>query len=43
MVEPGLQLRLGSHVLLGLDASLPLGGSLGGDVFGVGLQAQVDL
>jgi hypothetical protein len=43
MVEPGLQVRLGAHVVLGLDASVPLGGSLGGDAFGVGLHAQVDL
>jgi hypothetical protein len=36
VVEPGLHLRVGPHVALGLDASIPVGSTLGGDAFSAG-------
>jgi hypothetical protein len=41
VVEPGLHFRLGQHLALGLDASLPVAGALGGDAFSVGLHGRV--
>jgi hypothetical protein len=41
VVEPGLHLQLGEHAALGLDASIPVAGSLGGDAFGFGLQGRL--
>jgi hypothetical protein len=40
VVEPGLTARLGRHVALGLDASVPLGGNLGGDAWSIGTHAR---
>jgi hypothetical protein len=42
VVEPGLHLRSGRHVALGLDASIPVAGNLGGDAFSVGLYGRFD-
>lgn len=36
VVDPGLHLRLGRHGALGLEASVPVGGTLGGDAWSVG-------
>ena len=41
VVEPGLHAELGKHVALGLDASIPVGGNLGGDAWSIGLQGRV--
>jgi hypothetical protein len=41
VAELGLHFRLGPKVALVLDASLPVGGSLGGDAWGVGTAVRV--
>jgi hypothetical protein len=43
MLEPGLYLRAGHHLTLGLDANLPVGGALGGDVWSIAAQARLAL
>ena len=43
IVEPGLRVRLGEHVVLGLDASAPVGGSLGGDAWSIGMHGRLGL
>jgi hypothetical protein len=43
VVEPGLHARLGQHVALGLDASVPVGGNLGGDAWSIGLHGRLGL
>lgn len=42
-VEPGLQVRLGRHVVLGLEALVPVAGTLGGDAWSVGPFARLGL
>jgi hypothetical protein len=41
VIEPGVYLRLGQHVALGLDASIPVGGALGGEAWSVNVAARV--
>jgi hypothetical protein len=41
--EPGLRFCVGRSVTLGLDGSVAVGGSLGGDAFGMGLGARLGL
>jgi hypothetical protein len=41
LVEPGLHAQLGQHVALALDGNLPVGSSLGGNVWSIGLQTRV--
>jgi hypothetical protein len=41
VVEPGLHLRLGEYVTLGLNAIIPVAGALGGDAFGIGLHGRL--
>jgi hypothetical protein len=41
LVEPGLHAQLGQHVALALDGSVPVGGSLGGNAWSIGLQTRV--
>jgi hypothetical protein len=43
VAEPGFHLRLGEHVALGLDACVPVGGSLGGEAWSIGTQARFGL
>jgi hypothetical protein len=43
LVEPGLHFRVGRHVTLGLDGSVPLGDNLGGKSFGVGVFGSLEL
>jgi hypothetical protein len=40
VVEPGLHFRLGDAVRLGLDGDVPVGGSLGGDAWSLGLRGR---
>jgi hypothetical protein len=40
VVEPALNAQLGRHVALVLDASVPLGGNLGGDAWSIGTHAR---
>ena len=39
-VKPGLYARLGRHVMFGLDASIPVGGNLGGETWSIGTRAR---
>lgn len=39
-LEPSLHAQLGKHVALALDGSIPVGGSLGGDAWSVGLRGK---
>lgn len=41
VLEPGIHFRLGRHVVLGVDAGVPVGGNLGGDAWSVGLVGGV--
>lgn len=41
--EPALHVRLGRHVALGLEATVPVGGSLGGDAWSVGPYGRLGL
>jgi hypothetical protein len=41
LVAPALHAQLGKHVALTLDGSIPVGGSLGGEAWSVGLQGRV--
>jgi hypothetical protein len=41
LVEPGLHAQLGKHVALALDGTLPVGSSLGGNAWSIGLQTRV--
>jgi hypothetical protein len=43
VVELGIHLRLGEHLALGLDASIPVGGRLGGEAWSIGTQARFAL
>jgi hypothetical protein len=43
VLEPGLHLWLGHHVELGLEASIPVGGTLGGDAWSIGVQGRLGL
>lgn len=43
VVEPGLHARLGQHVALGLETTIPVGGSLGGDAWSVGFSGRLGL
>ena len=43
VVEPGLHVQLGEHVTLGLDGSVPVGGSLGGNAWSIGTHARFGL
>lgn len=40
LVEPGLHAQLGKHIALALDGSVPVGGSLGGNAWAIGLQGR---
>ena len=39
-MEPGLHVRLGEPLAPGLDASIPVGGNLGGDAWSVALEGR---
>ncbi|MFZ5892788.1 MAG: hypothetical protein ACOY0T_17140 [Myxococcota bacterium] len=41
VVQPALHFRLGRHVALGLDGSVPVGGTLGGEAWGIGIRTRV--
>lgn len=41
VAEPGLYARIGDHVGLALDASIPVGGALGGGTWSIGLLGSV--
>jgi hypothetical protein len=41
IAESGLHARLVAHITLGLDASIPLGGALGGEVWSIGTHARL--
>ena len=41
VMVPGVRVSLGPRAALGLDGTVPVGGPLGGDAFGVGLWARV--
>jgi hypothetical protein len=41
VVEPGFHVRLGEHVVLGLDGDIPVGGSLGGDTWSIGVLGRL--
>ena len=41
VIEPGLHTRFGQHVALGLDATVPVGGNLGGRAWSVSLLSRV--
>lgn len=41
LIEPGVLVRLGQHVALGLDSNIPVGGALGGNGFSVNVSARV--
>lgn len=43
LVEPAFFFRVGQHVTLGLDGSVPVGGNLGGKAWGVGTLARFSL
>jgi hypothetical protein len=43
VVEPGLHVRLGNYVGLGLDASVPVGGNLGGEVWSIGTHVRLGI
>lgn len=43
VLEPGVHFRVGEHVMLGLDGSVPLAGALGGEAWSVGVLASVGL
>jgi hypothetical protein len=43
IVQPGLHVRLAHHVALGLDASAPVGGNLGGDAWSVVASGRLGL
>lgn len=40
LVEPALHAQLGKHVALALEGCVPVGGSLGGEAWSLGLQAR---
>jgi hypothetical protein len=42
-IEPGIVVRPSDRVLLQLDATVPVGGSLGGEAWSIGLRGQLDL
>jgi hypothetical protein len=41
VVEPGVHFGVGRHLLLTVDASIPVGGSLGGETFSVGVGGRL--
>ncbi len=43
VMQPGLQGRLGRHVVLGLDVSVPIAGNLGGDAWSIGFEGRLGL
>ncbi|HEY8947212.1 MAG TPA: hypothetical protein VIM73_23370, partial [Polyangiaceae bacterium] len=43
VVAPGVQVRPSDRVLLHLDAAVPVGGSLGGEAWSIGLRGRLDL
>jgi hypothetical protein len=43
VLEPSLYLRAGRHLTLGLDASVPVGGALGGDAWSIAAQVRLAL
>jgi hypothetical protein len=43
VVEPGVHAQLGQRFALGLDASLPVAGALGGDAWSIGLRCRFEL
>jgi hypothetical protein len=43
VLAPGLHWRPGRHLVLALDASVPVGGSLGGDAWSMGVQGRLAL
>jgi hypothetical protein len=43
VVEPGLRVQLGRRLALGLDASVPVGGNLGGDAWSIGVHGRFGL
>lgn len=42
ILEPSLHFQLGQHVRLALDASVPVGGALGGDTWSIGLMGRFE-